>query len=391
MLKSSLMVQTSTTVQNAPFCMKKPLWWIKLTNFEYWSMWFFYLPTLPYGLYLALRSGSMAYFTSVNPAVPLSGMKGQPKQDILKLLDEKYLPKSLYFKHNAEFETVKSEIEEKEIGLPFIIKPEVGERGKGVEKIESFEELNEYLKEYMQENKADFIIQEFLKEPIELGVLYYRLPNNLKGKVEREFQNKYNKSKTKGRLKNFKTSAITSIVQKEFLTVTGNGKKTLAQHIEDSDRARFQKKRLEKEFSQKWSVTIPINEKIVLEPIGNHCRGTKFLDGNKYITKENLAAFDEIMKPLENYYYGRFDIKVSSIEDFKQGKGIKIMEVNGVASEPAHIYDPKTSILKAYKDIFWHMKIIQVISSQNKKDGTAYASFREVFKLVSDEFKKTFF
>lgn len=362
--------------------MKKPLWWIKLTNFEYWSMWFFYLPTVPYGLYLALRSGSMAYFTSVNPAVPLSGMQGQPKQDILKLLDEKYLPKSLYFKHHSQFEFVKTEIEKKEIGLPFIIKPEVGERGKGVEKMDSFEELKDYLNEYTKENKADFIIQEFLKEPIELGVLYYRLPNNLKNKVI--------EGENKGRLKKFKTSAITSIVRKEFLTVIGDGKKTLAQHIEDSDRARFQKKRLQKEFAQEWNLIIPKNEKLVLEPIGNHCRGTKFLDGTHLITEKNIAAFDEIMKPLENYYYGRFDVKVSSIEDFKEGKGIKIMEVNGVASEPAHIYDPKTPILKAYKDIFWHMKIIQVISFQNKKDGTAFASFKQIWKIVSDEFKKTF-
>lgn len=363
--------------------MKKPLWWIKLTNFEYWSMWFFYLPTFPYGLYLSLRSGSMAYFTSVNPAVPLSGMKGQPKQDILKLLDEKYLPKSLYLKHNSQFEFVKSEIEKKEIDFPFIIKPEIGERGKGVERMDSFEELEEYLNEYTKENNADFIIQEFLKEPIELGVLYYRLPNNLKNKVK--------VNQNKGRLKKFRNSAITSIVQKEFLSVTGDGKKTLAEHIEDSDRARFQKKRLEKEFAKEWNITIPKNKKIVLEHIGNHCRGTKFLDGTHLITEKNLAAFDEIMKPLENYYYGRFDIKVSSIADFKEGKGIKIMEVNGVASEPAHIYDPKTPILKAYKSIFWHMKIIQVISFQNKKDGTPFASFRGVFKMISDEFKKTFF
>lgn len=362
--------------------MKKPLWWIKLTNFEYWSFWFFYLPAVPYGLYLALRSGSLAYFTAVNPAVPLSGLQGEAKQNILKLLDQRYLPKSLYFKYNTDFEIVKNQIEQKEIGLPFIIKPEIGERGKGVEKIESFEKLASYLKEYMQQNKADFIIQEFLKEPIELGVLYYRLPNNLKDKVI-EGQNK-------GRLKNFRSSAITSIVEKEFLSVVGDGKKTLAEHIEDSDRARFQKKRLQKEFAKEWNVTIPVNQKIVLEPIGNHCRGTKFLDANHYITEKNRAAFDEIMKPLKNYYYGRFDIKVSSIEDFKEGKGIKIMEVNGVASEPAHIYDPKTSIWKAYAAIFWHMKIIQVISEQNKKDGTPYASFKQVWKIVKEEFRKTF-
>ncbi|AFM04977.1 Tubulin-tyrosine ligase family [Bernardetia litoralis DSM 6794] len=363
--------------------MKKPLWWIKMTNFEYWSFWFFYLPTVPYGLYLALRSGSLAYFTSVNPAVPLSGLQGQPKQDILKLLDEKYLPKSLYFKHNSDFEFVKFQIEKKQIKFPFIIKPEVGERGKGVEKMDSFKELQDYLNEYTKENKSDFIIQEFLKEPIELGVLYYRLPNNLKSKVSGEEE--------KIRLKKFRNSAITSIVQKEFLTVIGDGKKTLSELIGDSDRARFQKKRLQKEFAQEWNVTIPINKKIILEHIGNHCRGTKFVDANYLVTEKNIAAFDEIMKSLENYYYGRFDIKVSSMEDFKEGKGIKIMEVNGVASEPAHIYDPKTPILKAYRDILWHMKIIQVISFQNKKDGTAFASFSQIWKIVSDEFKKTFF
>ena len=194
--------------------MKKPLWWIKLTNFEYWSFWFFYLPTVPYGLYLALRSGSLAYFTSVNPAVPLSGLQGQPKQNILKLLDEKYLPKSLYFKNNSSFEFVKSEIQRKEIDFPFIIKPEVGERGKGVEKMDSFEELENYLKEYTQKNEADFIVQEFLKEPIELGVLYYRLPNNLKSKVNNV-----------SRLKKFRNSAITSIVKKEFLSVMEMEKK----------------------------------------------------------------------------------------------------------------------------------------------------------------------
>ena len=50
---------------------------------------------------------------------------------------------------------------------------------------------------------------------------------------------------------------------------------------------------------------------------------------------------------------------------YKKVEDFKIIEVNGVNSEPAHIYEPSYSLLKAYRDIFHHMEIIYEISEMN--------------------------
>ena len=98
-------------------------------------------------------------------------------------------------------------------------------------------------------------------------------------------------------------------------------------------------------------------EVVLLEPIGNHNRGTTFLDA-----RHLMECVEEWVNALPNFDYGRFDIKINNSDAFEQKKGIKIIEVNGVNSEPIHIYDPKYNIFKAYKDLFLHMKIIQQIA-----------------------------
>jgi hypothetical protein len=46
-----------------------------------------------------------------------------------------------------------------------------------------------------------------------------------------------------------------------------------------------------------------------------------------------------------------------------------IVELNGINSEPVHIYDQKTGIFKAYKDFFKHMRYMYEISEENKQLG----------------------
>ena len=58
-------------------------------------------------------------------------------------------------------------------------------------------------------------------------------------------------------------------------------------------------------------------------------------------------------------------------------QNIKIMEVNGVASEPAHIYQPNNSLLNAYRDVFKHLNLIYKIAQQNHQQGFKYPSFAE--------------
>ena len=117
------------------------------------------------------------------------------------------------------------------------------------------------------------------------------------------------------------------------------------------------------------------NEKVVLEHIGNHCRGTKFLDSTYEADQGLNEAIDELAKQIPDFHYGRFDLRCQSMDDLKQLRNFKILELNGAASEPAHIYEPGYSIFKAYKVIFWHHRQLAKISRVNHRNGIPYVSF----------------
>lgn len=93
---------------------------------------------------------------------------------------------------------------------------------------------------------------------------------------------------------------------------------------------------------------------------------------------------DEILKDFEGFNYGRFDLKVKTIEDLYEGKNIKVLELNGVNADPAHIFDPNYKLLKAYKDVAWHWKRLSDIAQYNYKLGLKYTSFRELWKRIKN-------
>ncbi len=331
--------------------LKYPLFIIKIIKWEYWTWWLFYLPLMPYWLWLALKARSFTYFTASNPGIENGGFFGEHKTDILNLIDEAFKPKTLFFKKETKLDELKIALTNNDITFPFILKPDVGERGTGVEKINSELEL----KNYLSILKEDFLVQEFVTYDFELGVLFARYPNEEKGKV-------------------------TSVVIKKFLTVTGNGTDTILQLMGQQTRARFQIKRFKKEKAELLKMIPKPKEVVLLEPIGNHCRGTEFLSGQHLINEQLHQVFNKVAKDINGFYYGRFDMKVKSYDDLYQGQTIKIMELNGVSSEPAHIYDPKNSLLSAYRDLSKHWKLVYDISQQNRKRSVPTASLSWVIK-----------
>jgi hypothetical protein len=116
-----------------------------------------------------------------------------------------------------------------------------------------------------------------------------------------------------------------------------------------------------------------------------------FLDGNDLIDKSLTEVFDRISKPIDGFYYGRFDLKCQSTEDLKAGRNIKILELNGVGAEPAHIYQPGFSLWKAWQVLFSHWKVMFEISRKNNELGHSYMSFKEGFekyKWIRQYYKK---
>ncbi len=329
---------------------KQPLWYIKLTRFEFWPYWVFYLPFLFYGLFLALRARSFTYFTAVNPGMKAGGLVGESKLNMLSQLDATYVPQTIRIDTStASIKTLAGAIQ-----FPCIAKPSTSERGIGVEKIHSQEELLRYLTSH----SGEVLLQEFIDFDIELGILYHRFPNGKSG--------------------------ITSVVHKEFLSVTGNGTATLLELLKGNERARFRMDYLKIKFKDHLKNVPLLGEKILLEPIGNHNRGTAFLDANYLINPELVAVLDTLAAPLKGFYYGRFDIKTKSIADLYANQNIRVLEVNGVESEPAHIYDPSFKLLAAYKAVKQHMDIIYTISNINRKNILQQHS---LFQLISAIFK----
>ncbi len=323
----------------------------KIVEWEFWPFWLFYFPIYFYWLYLGLRARSLMFFSAANPLMELGGLAGYSKYNVLKQFDAQYLPPTVFLETAEQKNSALALLDAQSIEFPLVAKPDLGERGKGVTKINNAEAL----KNYLQDSKEPIILQGFIKEPLEFGVLYYRLPNEARGH-------------------------ITSVVQKEFLGVKGNGKNSVGELLAMSERSSLYVASIQEKYPDLFVYKPAEGENVLVEPIGNHCRGTVFRNANHLINKQLTETFDRISQSIKGYYFGRYDFKTASLEDLYAGR-IKILELNGANSEPAHIYDPNMKLLSAYKHLFGHWKRLFEVSVQNHKRGVPYTSFTEGLRL----------
>jgi hypothetical protein len=224
---------------------------------------------------------------------------------------------------------------------PVIAKPDRGERGLGVARLNSDRDLARYL----ASAPVGTLIQRWIPGDREFGVLFCRDPVTDRG-------------------------WISSVVIKDPLEVVGDGRSTLSELIDTSDRARIFRSRLVRQYRERLTEIPAAGARVPLSEFGNHSRGSIFRDGNRCITPELTRRFQEISRGIDGFYCGRFDIKAQSIEAITRGEFV-ILELNGAASEPAHIYDPHNTLLRAYRDLFRHWVTIYEISRTNRRRGVA--------------------
>ncbi len=316
---------------------------IKLTRWEHWPTFMYYLPLVPYYLYQSIKNKSFTFFLLTNPAIHYSGNGTESKYKTIQLVPKKYRPKSILLNKPTPLKIVLEKLKNKKISFPLIAKPDLGFRGFLVKKIDSENALKEYLD---KNNSVAIILQEFISLPKECGIFYYRLPTE-------------------------KTGKITSITLKKFLTVVGNGKSTLSELILADSRAFLYYDLFKKIHINGMNTIIDLNKKITLSVIGNHSKGTEFLNGNYLITKELEKTFDIISNEIEGWFFGRLDIKYQTFEELVKGENFKILEINGIIAEPTHIYDAtveNASYFVALKEIKRNWEIITKIAKINKKE-----------------------
>src|SRR5215471_9376822 len=118
--------------------------WLK---WEFWPFWIFYMPVYALVAVHAVLSRTLAYFTLANPGMKLGGFAGYSKYDIMRQLQLQYLPKSFLLNENPSTGDVLNSLKQHGISFPIILKPDEGERGWKVEKIQNESSVEDYLKD----------------------------------------------------------------------------------------------------------------------------------------------------------------------------------------------------------------------------------------------------
>ena len=329
---------------------------IKLLHWEYWPFHAVYTPIYFYWVWLCIKARSFFFFNTANPTIKNGGFLMESKKEIYDIIPSQYYPKTILIKEQSTKEEIFALVKHSALCFPLIGKPDIGMRGLSVKKLENENDILDYAKV----SKVDFLLQEFIPFEQEVGIFYYRFPNETKGH-------------------------LSGIVGKEFLSVIGDGVSTIETLLTKDKRYILQLPTLQKAYGEKLSEVLEKGEKFLLVPYGNHARGAKFIDLSYLIDEQLTNTIDRVCKQIDGFYFGRMDVRYNTWEELKEGKNFGIVELNGAGSEPTHIYDPQHSIFFAWKEIIRHWKILWRISRINhRKEKIPYMNFSSGMQMFRD-------
>lgn len=333
----------------------------RIWNWEFWPLKVFYAPVFFYILGLGLKHRGVTVFTAANPAIHAGGFVGESKEQILRGLVSSAAARELMLKFTLleaaaspeeNLQRARRFVAANGLSFPVVVKPDVGERGKGIEFIRNLAELEQRI----AAAEEDLILQEYAGGE-EVSIFYCRYPQRAAGR-------------------------IFSITEKRFPAVTGDGESDLEELILQDDRAICLAETYFEQNRERLFEVPARGEKIRLVGIGTHSRGAVFLDGDRFKTPELEQQIDRICRGYPGFYFGRFDIRTGSIEDLRRGENFKIVELNGVTSESTNIYDPRHSLFSAYRILFKQWRIAFEIGAENRENGAETASFSELAKMI---------
>ena len=326
-------------------------------HWEFLPVWVSYIPVALYIGWLGIRHRSLTLFTAANPGIAGGGgFVGESKSSILAGLGRGGAPIGRFTTIDRRLSPARRlAAAHRFLGnqptFPVVLKPDRGERGSGVAVIRSVAEMTRYLERV----EEDIIVQEYVGGR-EFGIFYYRFPEE-------------------------ETGHILSITRKEFPEVVGDGTSTLEDLVLADHRAAMLASNYLRECALDADTVIPKGEVVPLVEIGAHCRGTIFWDGGDLETEALRRAVDRSARALPGFYFGRFDLRSASVEGLRKGR-FRILELNGVTAEATHIYDPRISVVEAYRTLFEQWRIAFKIGERNRRAGAQPEDLASLIRMV---------
>lgn len=324
-----------------------------LSFFEFWPMWAFYPPVMLYAGWLMLRYRGVMLPTVANPSFPGGGFFGESKADILQLAMQHVAewvapfvrlerPESTVQGVVAERDAALAALAAAGLALPVVAKPDLGCRGAGVKLVRSAADLQAYLEAFPR--GATLLLQRLVPFEGEAGIFYCRRPGQANGR-------------------------IVSITLKYFPYVIGDGHSTLRELILNDARAGRLSHLYLRRHAARLDDVPAVGESIRLAFAGSHSRGAIFRNGTHLVTPEMEAGFDAIAKRLPEFHFGRFDVRFESFADVQRGHGFTIVEINGAGAESTHIWDRRTGLLQAWRDLMRQYRWLFEIGHANRARG----------------------
>jgi len=337
--------------------MRLRTWVERWKHWEFWPAWLFYPPVVLYCLWLGIKYRGLRLPTAANPGIFSGGIVGESRMATLQAL----MDKSPGFTADAELldgstpqerlNSLRKICQRRSIDYPFILKPDVGQRGVGVKLVQNEKQALVYL----EHSRAPLIVQRYVQGPQEVGVFYYRFPHEPQGH-------------------------IFAITEKIFPVVTGNGQSTISELIWADSRARFMANKYIQRLNGRANEVLAAGQSVRLVEAGNHAQGCIFKDGTRFCTPALAECIDSISKKIPGFYIGRFDIRYSSEEDLSAGTNFKIIELNGAASEATSIYDARNSLVEAFRTLFRQWDLVFAIGAANRRNGSVPTKFAALWQ-----------
>lgn len=324
---------------------------ILIKKYEFWNPRIFEAPFYLYLAWQCLINGlSIKGLAKANYALDHGEIGIGSKLESQMAFDQEYFLPSILLGNNLSIEEKKHLVTEfvATHGYPVIVKSDVGCVGKGLAKLASLADAEKKIPLLM----GDFILQKYTSNPYECGIFYIRQNGQAK---------------------------ITGINKKHFPSVIGNGQDDLLTLAKINPR-----------YTQHWDAflqDLDLSEVLAdgderrLSFIGSHTLGCKFTDDSHLLTSELESAIFRLFESQAGFNFGRVDVKSVDEAALQRGEFV-VIEVNGVASLPTHMFDPKLSIWQAYKIFFEHGKYLVRIAKEHKHKPMTLMSYRDVIAKV---------
>lgn len=309
--------------------------------------WLICIPLVVQWLLLALRYRSLTLPTAANPAITAGGLVGEGKLEYFASMGPcalavtaQYCGVSTHIRYGSA--QLSELVQSAGLAFPLIAKPNLGLCGYGVRLLANRAELKHYLASFPANECV--VLQQWLPQDGEAGIFYAREPGA-------------------------KVGRIIGLTLRYFPRVTGDGWHTLGQLIARDARARRAGNSARHSSGLDMQRIPKPGEVVRLAAVGSTRVGGLYRDGAAHITAQLSSAIDDIAQDMEQFHFGRFDVRFDSLAHLRAGVGLSIMEVNGAGSEAIQAWDPATGILAGFAMVFEKQRLAFAIGNAMRRKG----------------------